>query len=286
VFLSEREKGFAAYKAIGRAPLTLTSGNFPSRAHYTFDWPKSPTELTALLARSPFCSQYPKRKEFINVSRQKIIKTKNKSSNMEVIFFQSRPCLTVHVHMLQTQTEIYLSTLRFICKSGTTAIVSTGVKTRVLAALHITQQHKMVAYFLQQCEIVDVSKALKMLDRNRKIRQLGDPIDSIEMAHPHVNTKADSEKRDGAESSMSKARRGQRAKDNIEVPQRKRRRKVDTYRLEKKTLESEDSCPGTGLCAAAHADTSNLELIQSSSVSVRWQEWFDNGPKPTCEATS
>jgi hypothetical protein len=189
-------------------------------------------------------------------------------STMDEMFFQSKPCLTAHVHMIRNHRADYLKTLRFICESGTVAIVPTGVRARILAALYITNRHKMVTSFLQHCEIVDIAKALYILDRSRKVRQLTHRIEAIEKAHPHLVVTPDEEEH---VSKGPEQRHRKHIKNILEkqesVPPTKRRRKIDKYRRDKRALESEDACHGTCDCIAAHEDSANHELILSASVS-------------------
>jgi hypothetical protein len=191
------------------------------------------------------------------------------SIKAETLFFETKPCLRAHVYLLKTNPQHYIQTLHFVCDSGTLAVVSTGVKARILAALHIMGQHKNVSYFLQRCELVDIVKGLSLLDRNRKVRQLQRRIDDIELAHPSVLL--EQEEVDLQLSNKQRRRYGSNKAEHNCLPallKKRRRRAVDTYRIHKHTLESCDAvCAGTDGCAAAHADSATLELIQSASVS-------------------
>lgn len=190
----------------------------------------------------------------------------NHSIKAENLFFETKPCLRAHVYLLKTNPHHYIETLRFVCDSGTLAVVSTGVKARILAALHILGQHKYVSYFLQHCELVDIVKGLSLLDRNRKIRQLKRRIEDIELTHPNVLLGQDE-----VDLQLSnKYTKGNKAESSNHPAslKKRRRRAVDVHRKAKHTLESSDAgCAGTGACSAAHADGAILELIQSASLS-------------------
>ena len=203
---------------------------------------------------------------------QQQLNTNNNS--MADVFFETKPCLALHVYHLLHHQEAYLCTLTFLCKSGTFgALVSSATKARVLAALHILKLHKSVSSVLRHCEVMHVLKALQLLDKQRKIQQLSKKITSIERKHPHL--KVPDNNNDNATKEGQK-RRGKRNKkgsnkhdDDDDKPKRQRhRRMIDTYRLEKRRLVSEVADETKHDCVVGEEDSGAVqEWIASGSVS-------------------
>jgi len=170
------------------------------------------------------------------------------------VFFQSTPSLPAHVQALRTDAEGYVSELRFLIESGTFAAVSSGVKARILAGLHITSQHSSIPLLLEYCEATEISKGLTLLDRPRATRQLCRRIQRIEKEHPELIELPEEEANsDSGETSTKK---------------RKKCRKIDLYRSQKKAIDEslhveEEQFKDDKACV----DTAVLDMIKSSSVS-------------------
>uniref|UniRef100_A0A6U6KJM2 VWFA domain-containing protein n=1 Tax=Odontella aurita TaxID=265563 RepID=A0A6U6KJM2_9STRA len=178
--------------------------------------------------------------------------------NRIAVFFQSKPCLSAHVFALKYDPDAYIKNLQFLCRSGTFAIVSSAVRARIIAALHISSKHKSVDALLKHCEVTDICKAMALLDRPRQIRQLNQRIERIEERNPSLgNTEGSS---------------GQTTDEDEKVKGNKKRRfrrKVDKYRRKQRAIE-EDLCEDghdREACLKAHEDSAVKELIQSASVS-------------------
>lgn len=165
------------------------------------------------------------------------------------LFFSTTPCLASHVYTLLNDASNYLKELKFICESGTFEVTSPAVRARILAALHITSKHKQLTWFLTKCNGAEVAKALSLLDRNRKLRQLKQKIQKIESEHPELVNPSEEKMK-----SLSK-----------QIP--KRRRKIDVYRQLSKSIQAELTEPLDKFYPEAHNDSAVVELIQSSSVS-------------------
>jgi len=195
------------------------------------------------------------------------------SRRAEELFFLSKPCFKEHVYRLRSDAARYLKTLRFVCESGTIEVVSNGVKARVLAALHVTHQYEMVSFFLKHCEIIDIAKAIQILDRNRQIRQLSQRIEKIEGKYSHLIV--DVEEENAFHSNRKKTRTNKRS----DGKSRKKMRKIDLYRKAKCTLASMHSCPGSSSCSDAHKDSATTELVQSSSFSGALAKKIQNWAK-------
>lgn len=177
------------------------------------------------------------------------------SSRFEQVFFQSTPCLSAHLSALRTDPDKYTKELQYLLDNGTFSVVSSGVRARILAALHIFSQHDAVARLLNGCEATDIVKALNLLDRPRTVRQLRLKVQKIQDQDPHV---------------LQDFRDEQKPSDTEKRKQkRKRHRKYDIHRRRLRLAEAElqnHGCDETS-CADAHTDSAVIELIQSASVS-------------------
>jgi len=174
--------------------------------------------------------------------------TKNTNEITKLCFLQTTPCIHTHVHMLLTNADSYLDALWSTIDSQVFFACSQATKARVIAALHITKQHKALQQLLPHCEVVEIVKALSFLDRQRLLRQTERKIGRIEgAANPQV-------------------------KENATDQPRKKRRKVDILRGKLKELQvQEDARHNHGdddeFSAEAHESTAVQELVDSASVS-------------------
>ncbi|CAB9517494.1 expressed unknown protein [Seminavis robusta] len=159
----------------------------------------------------------------------------------------------------------YVATIKELVATGAMADVSSAVKARVLAALHICSEHSALTSFLRQCEVTDIFKGLLLLDRPRSARQLRKKIQQIENEHPELIVKDDTEERCGDG--------GPPEEPTDEQKKRKRTRMIDVYRKRLKAVESELSvarCQSGWCCEHnmdSHIDTGVQEQIDSASVS-------------------
>lgn len=177
------------------------------------------------------------------------------------LFFSVSPCLRPHVRALLKDAPNYIKELEFICESGTFDVTSPAVRARILAALHITSKHKKVQWFLRKCTGAEVAKALSLLDRSRKLRQLQQRIQKIESRHPNL---VDTSPKEEKKSKVSPAKSGKSTKKK---PKSTRQRKIDLYRQLSKTIEAELSEPVQEASVGDNDDSAVTELIQSASVS-------------------
>jgi len=183
---------------------------------------------------------------------------------MAEVFFQSTPCLSAHVYVLKAHPNEYIEDLLFLCQCGAFSAVSNGTRACILAALHITSHHNAVTSVMKHCESTDIVKAATLLDRPRKLRQLKRKIQYIEDSNPNLVSNSTPES-DGCDQNNTDANM-----ETEEVGQRKpkRRRKIDSYRRQCSTIESELQETDQGEeSSIAQNDTAVQELIQSSSVS-------------------
>eukprot|EP00542_Grammatophora_oceanica_P020324 CAMPEP_0194033822 /NCGR_PEP_ID=MMETSP0009_2-20130614/6345_1 /TAXON_ID=210454 /ORGANISM="Grammatophora oceanica, Strain CCMP 410" /LENGTH=611 /DNA_ID=CAMNT_0038674549 /DNA_START=1768 /DNA_END=3600 /DNA_ORIENTATION=- len=197
-------------------------------------------------------------------------------NDLSEVFFQAKPCLRTHIQALVRQGEKYQTMLRYMCKSGTIGPCSSAIKARILAALHMCNKHKAVVEFLPFCEIPDVNKALHLLDRPRKIRQLEAKIKTIEEKHPHVVKSEEEETTKKVDA------------DGKVVKKRKKRRKIDGLRQAKQQLVSEVSCSGTTACREAHDSAAVEEMIKarmsvSGALARKIQAWTKAMPQDYLE---
>lgn len=102
-------------------------------------------------------------------------------------FCSTNPSLRSHVILLQESPAEYLEALANVKD----LVLSQATKSRILVALHVCKQHDALdRVFLKTCDVVDIAKAVKILDVQRTIRQLEKKMDRIITAHPHVELKA------------------------------------------------------------------------------------------------
>eukprot|EP00551_Chaetoceros_affinis_P010650 CAMPEP_0203672868 /NCGR_PEP_ID=MMETSP0090-20130426/9608_1 /ASSEMBLY_ACC=CAM_ASM_001088 /TAXON_ID=426623 /ORGANISM="Chaetoceros affinis, Strain CCMP159" /LENGTH=630 /DNA_ID=CAMNT_0050538303 /DNA_START=54 /DNA_END=1946 /DNA_ORIENTATION=+ len=176
------------------------------------------------------------------------------------LFFSTSPCLRAHVRALLRDAPNYKKELQFICESGTFEVTSPAARARILAALHITSNHKTVPWFLKKCTGAEVAKALSLLDRSRKLRQLQQKIQKIESIHPNLIDATPKENKSKVSPTKAKTSRKKKAKSP-------RQRKIDLYRQLSKTIQAELSEPAKEVSIGDNDDSAVTELIQSASVS-------------------
>lgn len=171
-------------------------------------------------------------------------------------FFSTSPYLSDHVHALVHDSERYLEELEFVCEAGTLNVTSPAIKTRILAALHITSHHERVLWFMKKCTGAEVAKAVSLLDRTRRAKQLQKKIAKIEHNHPKVEFQLGAEE-DSEIPSMKR-------------PKKSRKRKIELYRKLHNAIKTEmESSRDSGGSSsdADNYDSAVKELIQSASVS-------------------
>ena len=98
------------------------------------------------------------------------------------LFCSPTPCLRCHVSHLQSAPKEYLQALSHMKDLG----LSQATKSRIVAALHICKQHNPLETILKDCDVVDIAKAVKILDLRRSIHQTERKVKSIAVAHPHL----------------------------------------------------------------------------------------------------
>ena len=196
-------------------------------------------------------------------------------------FDQTKPCVCAHVYALRYKKEEYLQQLRRTLRNPAAwANVSHATKGRVLAALHLTSEHKEVDSLFPYLEITDIEKALcNILDRAREARQLKSKIEKLERDNPHI-MQVEVESIDGLDGQdANRAADAMGDSDDVgelQVSIRRQRclRKMTRLRRTLKELEASLEFGETGgiyhkslPCSEAHKDSAVLELIQSGSVS-------------------
>ena len=221
------------------------------------------------------------------------------------VFFQTKPCLVAHVQAILQNRQDYINTLLFLCEGAAATsnqnsdsvpstptpvstsrlfqdIVSNSTKACILAALHITKQHKLLSRVLQHCQVVPVLKMLQMLDQNRRLRQLTAKITKIETDHPHLKEQPkDNGKGDTVPRSKKGKQRGKHGRDveqttnlqndtptNVEVASKRRRcNKLNRYRRAKRQMETANAILmfGGNQCPNRVETSASLELISSDA---------------------
>eukprot|EP00934_Nitzschia_sp_Nitz4_P001915 Nitzschia sp. Nitz4//scaffold259_size27336//15697//17577//NITZ4_008192-RA/size27336-processed-gene-0.5-mRNA-1//-1//CDS//3329544507//1915//frame0 len=178
-------------------------------------------------------------------------------------FRQNPPCLCAQVHALNgTNRQAYFHELNYILKEGTNGswdTMSSPMRARVLAALHITGQHQHVNRVLALCEITDIDRALLLLDRPRWKHQLELKIARIEASVVPVDANTQTVNENDVTEDSPKARKRKQPKLN--------RYRNEYKKLQDTMLTGEETNHRGESCWGCHSDTAVMELIRSSSVS-------------------
>jgi hypothetical protein len=127
--------------------------------------------------------------EDINLKKESLEKkeySKNNTTIMRSVFYQSPPSLYRHVDAVLADRASYCQMLENMIQKDTVDSLSSPTKARVVAALHIAKEHQLLESLLPFCAATDLSKALSLLDMARQIRQIQRRIDAIETSHPHL----------------------------------------------------------------------------------------------------
>ena len=207
--------------------------------------------------------------------------TPTASTIMDACFLQSTPCLYSHVHALITRQAEYLEALGTLSEKGLLESTSHAIKARIVAALHLTQHHDTLQNtVLPHCEVVEIVKALSLLDRPRRVRQLQQKLQAIETLHPHVTEEYERKLARREQQLHYRQRRQSYDTDDEDSQQealqgplkRSGRRCMGWLRVKAQLRQveashSDQSHNAVLPCHAAHTDSAVCELIESSSVS-------------------
>ena len=137
--------------------------------------------------------------------------------------------------------------------------LSQATKSRIVAALHICKQHNPLETILKDCDVVDIAKAVKILDLRRSIHQTERKVKSIAVAHPHLLA-----------SDLSTHEKEQApSRRNHKCTKRKKRKPYQALCGKLKYLQGQQQelAEGNPACQHGNDDDGSVELITSCSVS-------------------